>query len=804
MKILYVVHQFFPLFHTGSERLTLDTAKQIQRMGHFVSVLTYEPNPPLEDSTKKSTNNFPHDFKKLDKHLMKKEYQVETIPVIAFKYTKPTLGFRIFDPNMEKHMYDIVKKFDLVHFSHPMFFCSALKACKKLGIPTVLTLSDMWLLSPRSLVTSDYELCDGPKEGKKCMKDCHYDEDILTRYKDAKFFFDNVDRVFASSYFGRRTFLENGWKRKMDVIHYSRDYSNVRLEGEPKETVFGFMGSLIWHKGVDVLIKAFKKVQNEKIKLKIYGRGDEHDPYLKHIQELAKDDNRIEFSGTFVHEDLGKIMKEFSVVVVPSSYRDNFPLVMQESLAHLKPLIGSKNGGIPEAVNDGINGYLFNPGNVDQLTKIIQSISDNPEIIKKLKDGIKLPPRIEAEALRYENVYRELFNKTKSKNTVQKLFEENQNKVLNKEKNNYKILLLSHNLNYEGAPRWMYFLSTGLKKFGYQITVASPLDGPLKIQYLKEDVDILVDPKFQREENVETKFFEQFDLIILNTIVNSIFVEKINKIGVPVILSIHESERDVYKAQGFKEMPIKTADKVTFVANATKKVYSDLETDHHFRTIYNAVNTNEIKNFKNSNDRETLRKKYGFSSDDKAILIVGTVIPRKGQMVFAEAAIKLLDSRYKKLHFFIVGAKENDYVKKIRKKIEEKNYSDKIQIIPVIDELFEYYLISDIFICCSFVESFPTIILEAMAFGLPIISTDVFGIPEQIEDGKHGILLKPGDPNILAKKIEFLLENPELGKKYAKNAFARLEEQFSLEKMIRSYDNLIKETINEKIQQNYD
>jgi len=524
MKILYIVHQFFPLFHTGSERLTLDTAKQIQRVGHFVSVLTYEPNLPLGGLTKKSTNNFPHDFKKLDKHLMKKEYQVETIPVIAFKYTKPTLGFRIFDPNMEKHMYDIVKKFDLVHFSHPMFFCSALKACKKLGIPTVLTLSDMWLLSPRSLVTSDFELCDGPKEGKKCMKDCYYDEDILTRYKDAKFFFDNVDRVFASSYFGRRTFLENGWKRKMDVIHYSRDYSNVRLEGKPKETVFGFMGSLIWHKGPDVLINAFKKVNNEKIKLKIYGRGDKRSSYFKDLKNFAKDDKRIEFCGTFDHADLPKIMKGLSVVVVPSSYKDNFPLVMYESLAHKKPMIGSNNGGIPEAVKDGINGYLFEPGNVNELAKIIYRLSENPEEIKRLEEGIKPPPRIEAEALQYENIYQDLVNRyTDRKKSIQTSSVEGPDTTQSLQKGNYNLLFVTHNLNLEGAPRWVYFLAIGLKKEGYHITVVSPLDGALRELYHKENIEVVIDPKFQSDQATDARFFQQFDLVFLNTIVNSIF-----------------------------------------------------------------------------------------------------------------------------------------------------------------------------------------------------------------------------------------------------------------------------------------
>ena len=103
MKILYVVHQFFPLFHTGSERLTLDTAKQIQRMGNYVSVLTYEPNPPIDKNQKERKNN-DEGFQRLDKNLLKKEYQVETIPVIAFKYAKHTMGFQIFDSNMENQM----------------------------------------------------------------------------------------------------------------------------------------------------------------------------------------------------------------------------------------------------------------------------------------------------------------------------------------------------------------------------------------------------------------------------------------------------------------------------------------------------------------------------------------------------------------------------------------------------------------------------------------------------------------------------------------------------------------------------
>jgi len=413
MKILYALHQFFPLHYTGTERLTLDIAKQIQRMGNFVSVLTYEPSSPLEKSPSskvlyKADSTRDDGFEKLDNNLKKKEYQIDTIPVISFKHVKHTWGFQIFDQHMEKFLPEIIKKFDIIHFTHPMRFASALKTCKQLGKQTILTLTDPWLLCPRGLITTDFQLCDGPDEGRKCMSLCHYDKEVLSRYENAKFFFDNIDIVVAGSRFLQHTFRDNDWKRKIELIPFSIDHSHIKRNGDPKELVFAFMGTLIWHKGIHVLIEAFKKVENKNIKLKIFGRGDERDPYIKDLINSAESDSRVEFCGTFNYEDLPNVMKEISIMVIPSTYKDNFPLVMQLSLAYGKPVIASKIGGMPEVIKDGINGILFEPGNSEQLAKIIYSLSENPQKILNLKKGINPPPRIEEEALRYENLYREL------------------------------------------------------------------------------------------------------------------------------------------------------------------------------------------------------------------------------------------------------------------------------------------------------------------------------------------------------------------------------------------------------------
>lgn len=804
MKILYVTHQFFPNYHTGTERLTLDIAKQIQRMGHFVTVLTYEPMPILEENFSSSQNtkksSFLDNFKEIGDGLLKNSYQVESIPVESFRHKKHISGFKIFDKSLEKHISLIIKNFDIVHFMHPMRYASGLKLCKKFDIPTVLTLTDNWLLCPRGLVTSDFALCDGPEEGEKCISTCHYGNEIFERYENAKFFFNNVDRIVTGSEFIQRTFVENNWIRKMELNPFSIDFSHVKNQGNPNNLVLGFIGTFIWHKGLDVLLRAFQSVENKNVELKIFGRGDKRDPYVKNLKDLAKNDPRIKFFGTFSYEELPNIMKELSIIVIPSSYKENFPLVMQLGLAYKKPIIATKIGGIPEVIEEGKNGFLFEPRNVQELSNIINNICNHPEKISQISERISYPPRIEEEALRYENIYRDIRSQVSSASA--KI--ENKDKTssiitgLNKIKQN--LLLISHNLNYEGATLWLFFLSKGLKELGYNVTTLSPIDGTLKSYFLDQKINLLIEPNFYDNPEKYLTFLQKFDMMISNTITNSFFVNVSNKINIPIVLSIHESEREFYMEGATKEEYIKNADVVTFVANATKKIYSDLEKNQNFHTIYNAIDLEKIENFKLKHNRESLRQKYGFSTNDYVITIVGTVIERKGQMIFVEAALNLLKKQQAdSLNFFIVGAKEGDYLKKVRDKIEKSKFSKKIKIIPVTEKLFDYYQITDIFVCTSFIESFPSVILEAMAFEIPIVSTDVYGIPEQIEDCKEGILIKPGDPITLAEKINYLIDNPELRKNLATNAHKKVHSKFTLENMIQSYDKLIQEILNKNL-----
>jgi len=366
-----------------------------------------------------------------------------------------------------------------------------------------------------------------------------------------------------------------------------------------------------------------------------------------------------------------------------------------------------------------------------------------------------------------------------------------------------KFLFISHNLNFEGAPLSQFKLAKELKKRGYNIIVVSPADGPLKKYYFDIGVGVKfcgnnLHSKDERKTFISWVESNEFGLAYVNTIVNYQYIDLLFTIGIPTIWGIHESEREYYfstfKSLGSKYFRI--ADRVVFVSNATREKYSDLEYNDNFQTIYNGLDLKEIELFNANNNKFNLREKYDIPRNSKIVTIVGTTCERKGQKIFVEAAIRILkDTHNSDIHFIVTSAIEGEYLDNIRNLIRKENFAKNIHLIPQTEEIFDYFLISDIFVCASFIESLPIVVLEAMAFEIPIIATNVFGIPEEIEDGKSGILIEPGNPKLLAEKIKFLLENERISRQYANNAYARVQNEFSIEKTGDKFQELTKTLI---------
>jgi glycosyltransferase involved in cell wall biosynthesis len=222
-----------------------------------------------------------------------------------------------------------------------------------------------------------------------------------------------ADEVIVASRFLAELFKSNGWNRDIRIVPHSIDYSNVKsIRSKPSSIItFSFIGSIAFHKGVHVLIKAFRKVPNRNIKLKIFGASARDQlEYFKTVQAQAQGDDRIEFRGTFKIETLPEIMKDTSMMVIPSTYYENYPLVLLISLAYNVPAIVSNIGGMPELIKEDLNGFLFEMGDSEALANIIKRIAKKPEILEEKRKNIVKPSRNEEEAKSYENIYEKLYS----------------------------------------------------------------------------------------------------------------------------------------------------------------------------------------------------------------------------------------------------------------------------------------------------------------------------------------------------------------------------------------------------------
>ncbi|MFZ2976080.1 MAG: glycosyltransferase family 4 protein [Candidatus Moraniibacteriota bacterium] len=355
-----------------------------------------------------------------------------------------------------------------------------------------------------------------------------------------------------------------------------------------------------------------------------------------------------------------------------------------------------------------------------------------------------------------------------------------------------RILFVSHNLEPEGATWSLFYLVKGFKRLGYEVSVISPQDGPLTDFYKNEGVDVSVFDFFSR--TCPRQLLMDVDVFFVNTILGYKFIKNLNVEKNKIVWCIRESEREVYfnKYADLKKEFFSEVARVVFVAKSTMEIYGDMERNN-FVTIYNGLDLGKINAFIKKNSKQGMRRKYGIADTDLIFCIVGAVCLRKGQLEFTQAAIKLLNkTRNRKLKFLIIGGRDSLYERRINEIIQESGYAENIKIIKESLGAYEYFLMSDFFVCNSYIESFPRVVLEAMAFNLPIIATDVYGISEQIENKKEGILIMAGDVAELFQKMKWMLENKNNANELANNARKKVEKDFSFEIMLEKYETLIK------------
>ncbi len=175
------------------------------------------------------------------------------------------------------------------------------------------------------------------------------------------------------------------------------------------------------------------------------------------------------------------------------------------------------------------------------------------------------------------------------------------------------------------------------------------------------------------------------------------------------------------------------------------------------------------------------------------ILYVGRLTKRKGVDILLKA-IPMIKDLIPNILLYIIGEGPQD--NELKEIVKDLNIDNNVKFLGFVseEEKYSYYKHVDICIIPSIDEPFGIVLLEAMACGKPIVASNVGGIPFVVEDGKTGILVKPGDVDILAEKIIMLLQSEELREQMGmagKEKTANFSWQVIAEQTVKIYKDLI-------------
>ncbi|MCH2128187.1 MAG: glycosyltransferase [Pirellulaceae bacterium] len=348
------------------------------------------------------------------------------------------------------------------------------------------------------------------------------------------------------------------------------------------------------------------------------------------------------------------------------------------------------------------------------------------------------------------------------------------------------VLFVTHNLNLEGAPKALYEMATGLRaRSQITPTLASPSDGPLREWFVQADIDVHLmgfpgcdnvvsgwtcAEDYQATLNAVRSELRQHnpDVIVVNTLYNFFMVKAAVELKIPVVWVVYESysreKLDRVLAEYVRHdcfAAFAAAQQVVFVSADTRELYRAFTPRHNVSVIHNGLDTTNIDSYMRRVTRKMARERIGASDNRNIIITVGTICERKAQHVLVEAAARLCDRDDWCCYLVGLQPELTDHcVRKIEHLITSYELQDTVRLVPATPDVYDYFRAADMFVLCSKEEGYNLSVLEAEAFGLPILTTPCPGVREQVRHGVNAMIYPMGDSCELADQLRHLLDDP--------------------------------------------
>jgi glycosyltransferase involved in cell wall biosynthesis len=280
---------------------------------------------------------------------------------------------------------DVVHMHNIIGLSVGIIHCA-----KRRGIRTILTLHDHWgFCFKNTLIKQHNEICQDYTRCVECMPVIReeFDKNIPIRMRNDYLMtqFSEVDSFISPSRYLAETYVRAGFDiQKMHVIWNGVDidrFARIKKTEAPGKTRFTFIGHFGAHKGIDLLVDAAKILQNSgRISINLVGNGELSEHLYRKSDQLGLHDI-VRFWGKLPNDCIDRVFEETDVLVLPSLWPENQPVSITEAMATRTPVIASAGGGVPELVQDGHTGFLFEKGSAAHLAEKMSWFIQHPAAI---------------------------------------------------------------------------------------------------------------------------------------------------------------------------------------------------------------------------------------------------------------------------------------------------------------------------------------------------------------------------------------------------------------------------------------
>jgi glycosyltransferase involved in cell wall biosynthesis len=373
MRVLFLSDLYFP-FVGGAEEVCRMEAEELAKKGHDVFVVT---------SSMPNLNRYEevHGVKiyRLDLRNIQLNESSTGLSWLIIGSVNHLLSYNPFSAQKVKKTIEKLEP-EIIHVHNvggeiPLIVLLSLRNLKcNLKAKIIMSLHDYRLICPRATLFCHVGIpCGVPRVG--CNMFVRLQKIMLG---------DSTIQFVAPSKFLADRFKEKFGNAEITVIPNPIQKIDVKPKKSSDQFQILYIGRLVWYKGIRTLLEAFRILKNENVRLLVAGSG----PELETVKRYSRVNHRIIPLGFISEGEKQRLLKNVNFITVPSLWPEPLSMLILESFGSGTPVIASKIGGNPEVIKDGVNGRLFEPGDSEELSKILAELAENyEEEFRKLQRG---------------------------------------------------------------------------------------------------------------------------------------------------------------------------------------------------------------------------------------------------------------------------------------------------------------------------------------------------------------------------------------------------------------------------------